>query len=518
MKISRDSMEWAKTHIKKYYDSDFYPTPFEYNAIWKNWDQIIEFTTKKQIKDINVKQPIYHVAPKANNGFRVVHQLNPIDSIIYTALAYETANFIEEKRKNVADDSVCSYRIKMNSEGNFFQDGSGYKDFVTKSELLAKNYAYTMMADFTDFYNQIYVHRLQNNIESCHKSLMDISKSIESFLMKLTTKVSKGVPVGPAASIIFSEATLIDIDQFITNRTENYVRYVDDIRIFSNSKLELEEILHDLVKYVHDNHRLTFNYKTQILESSIFLEAYINKYNDKEKKAFEKALNRLSIKVNTGEYSKFEPIKGVEQLDDSSAIKIQATALEELMKTLISMKTLDLGLARSTLRRCKELRSRAIQPILLENFDFFAPVIRDVILYLSKVSTAKSIDHNIDRIADGLIKNSRFIRTPFINYWACSLFTDKSYFKEHKPITQFITKNQFPHKIRINAFHAINTSDISWVREHKANIDNYSPDNKRAIIYASQILSKDERNKWMDSLINDEDLLVASVAKWIKNK
>lgn len=44
------------------------------------------------------KSPVISLALKPNGNFRVVHQLEPIDSIIYSALLYENASNIENFR------------------------------------------------------------------------------------------------------------------------------------------------------------------------------------------------------------------------------------------------------------------------------------------------------------------------------------------------------------------------------------------------------------------------------------
>lgn len=47
--LSDDALEFAKAHIRKYYDSDFFPKPREYEAIWHNWDAV-----KQELKSKNV--------------------------------------------------------------------------------------------------------------------------------------------------------------------------------------------------------------------------------------------------------------------------------------------------------------------------------------------------------------------------------------------------------------------------------------------------------------------------------
>jgi hypothetical protein len=37
--LSEFALEFAKDHISKYYDSDFFPKADEFAAIWHNWEE-----------------------------------------------------------------------------------------------------------------------------------------------------------------------------------------------------------------------------------------------------------------------------------------------------------------------------------------------------------------------------------------------------------------------------------------------------------------------------------------------
>lgn len=39
-KLTEDSIEFARKHIEHYYDSDFFPKAFEFEAIWHCWDDV----------------------------------------------------------------------------------------------------------------------------------------------------------------------------------------------------------------------------------------------------------------------------------------------------------------------------------------------------------------------------------------------------------------------------------------------------------------------------------------------
>ena len=106
-RLSRKSLEFAKNHIIKFYDSDFYPKPFEFEALWANWEEVIAHLTCNEVSSYPIEQPRTFTSIKPNGSFRVVHQLDPINTLIYTALSYEISEGIENARVAVEENIAC---------------------------------------------------------------------------------------------------------------------------------------------------------------------------------------------------------------------------------------------------------------------------------------------------------------------------------------------------------------------------------------------------------------------------
>lgn len=514
VKLSTKSVDFARNHIKSYYDSDFYVKPFEFSGIWANWKEISDYITTTEIEDFKISNPIVLPSPKPKGGYRIVHQLDPISSIIYTALAYEVAEFVEKKRVDKSERIACSYRIEIDeANGAFFKDNNnGYKDFIQKSTELASKYKYALVTDIVDFYNQIYHHRLQNAIQSCDPSLDSLSKDIEKFISGLTNKVSRGIPVGPAASIIFSEALMLDIDEFVLSKIDNYTRYVDDMRFFSDDKDELRILLHDLTKYLYSVHRLvTADHKTEIIKSDDFISKYINNQKIKDRNKIKENISELNEKIFS-EYASIEQDENEKLEQSKEKIEGYKKELEELMDKILSYSYLDLGLARHLLREAKKHRSRIILKKLLENFDFFTPVIRDVIIYLENVTNKKVVEHHISDFIK-IINESKYLNHPYIKEWLGYFFASNNSFDKYREIYRFVCSTS----IRNCAIFARTNNTISWVRSNKDSWSISNPWDKRGIIYSASVLSKDERNKWMDLIIQNGDLIDKSLAMYIKS-
>ena len=84
--IKEDSLEFAREHISRYYDSDFFPKPIEYEALWHQWAEVKAELMSKNVGKLWVTSPRAMTIAKPKGGFRVVHQLEPIDSVLYTAV------------------------------------------------------------------------------------------------------------------------------------------------------------------------------------------------------------------------------------------------------------------------------------------------------------------------------------------------------------------------------------------------------------------------------------------------
>lgn len=521
MKLTEESLEFAKNHILHFFDSDFFSKPVEYDALFNNWQETIKFLTEKEIVDYQIKTPFQMAVKKTNGGYRIVHQLAPVNTLIYTAISYIVATSIENSRPEIKDKIACSYRINLNLEkGHFFSNGTGWNDFLEKNIELSEKYNYVLVTDITDFYNQIYLHRLQNVIDVCYQNDGNASKQIEKFISGLNCKASKGLPVGPSASIILAEAILLDIDDFIASNNLEHTRYVDDINIYAHDLIELEMILSKLTQYLYDSHRLTLSgAKTYITESENYISNKLQKPEVLEDQAIFKQLTEIgkSISVQLEEeehdneyvefslYSDYDEteeddedfeVPALEDLSGSEQVKVKISALTDLLKSIIEkgqINNLNYSLLRHILRRAKSLRIRGIIPLLFNDFDLFMPVLRDVFLYLNKITNTKVIEHNISMIEE-IILNSTYKEHDFFKYWFSLYFSKYPVFYQYPFVKKFLNTCS----VRNYAVFAQTNSITHWIREKKNSIDNYGFWDKRAIIFATSALSKDERNNWLD--------------------
>jgi hypothetical protein len=524
--LKEPSLEWALKHLTRFYASDFFPLPFEFAAIADQWADIKAYLLNLDLHAYAPQTPVIGLALKPNGTFRVVHQLDPIDSIIYTALTYEMAAKIEQYRIPRDERIAWSYRIKPSVRGSFFNpEDDTWREYMRRTKQLAADFdgGFVVTCDLVDFYNQIYTHRIQNLIvEACGPAFEAHGRAMEKFLLGLNTLTSRGIPVGPAPSIIIAELVAADIDKKILTYTRNFVRWVDDISIFFNTRDEAEKVLHELTAFIHENHRLVFSgEKTRILPVERFARTLRDEEAEEEKRFKARAEERAMDEYYHELIEKIAPYGELDDVFDErryqevlDAIQkdgrydilseIYSKALsEELQKSFP-----EFAVIRRILRNGGRYRIRSILGAVLGNFDKLLPLIREVILYLLKV-LAKDVTTEYEQEFRQIIDSPR-AKLPFVNMWLSALL-------EHPAFNAIEVPEDYEkiRALRDRALIAIRRQDRTWVKGYKNAVDTLGPWEKRAVLFSSRILAKDEMRAWMRIAAQRGDRLEVAVSKFV---
>lgn len=507
-RVTNESLEFAKKHLNRYYISDFFPDPIELEAVWSQWEFV-----KARLLMIDITEGYETHAltalpwRKHRGGYRIVHQLEATDCLIYVALAYLAANRIEQSRKPIESGIACAYRIQID-EGSYFSRGNGFETYRDRSKALAGQYQFVLLSDIVDFYNQIYLHRLQNSIASAANASAELATDIERFLSKLNQRNSQGVPVGPAPSIVFSEATLTDVDNFLEDLGVEHTRYVDDFRIYGDNVQHLEKIQRELTLYLHKVHRLTLSSeKTRILATESFVATELENHYELEKaelfSSFESGGDYVPAIGETLEAA----IEDKNATDDDYAqvpASVADKALEfalhkakviEAFTGLCDRSNLDLGLARVLLRQGRFLKLPELVDLCFDHFELLRPVLNSVAFYLVDVTEKYGKDAMGAKLQTWVINTSQL--SDLERIWIEWAILKQNLFEISPALKQFINKSQ---NISSQAQMAFKERNVAWVRKYKDEVFALSPQSLRAVIYASRVLPDDERKPWLKQL------------------
>lgn len=374
---------------------------------------------------------------------------------------------------------------------------------MEKTEALAAEHEHLLITDITDYYNQTYLHRLNNAVEHSDPALKPIGDDIEWFITSLNSKSSQGIPVGPAASVVMAEAVLIDIDLFLRNKGFAHTRYVDDFRIFGKSKRALTQIEQDLTLYLYENHRLTLSgEKTEIFNATEYVEKELHNQYAEERMSIFKSLEVFNPYTEEIEEIEYE----VE--DEEELLAERATAV---IGKVLEYEILDLGLARSAIRNAKRHDIDVLAEQLIKNYAFFGPVVNDLVLYLKQITNDDFAENWAAEFAV-LLKHEVF-DNELVCFWTEWYLAQYPAYLTNPDIRSFMRGSPF---IENRALAAITERDIAWVREMKGDIFHLGSWDRRAVLNAARVLPGDERKHWLRLTIGSSPILLDRwVAKWV---
>jgi hypothetical protein len=509
--IQLSSLSWALAHVRKFGDSDIFPVPFEYEAIAHDWNSIgpdlhaLDFDNHKVFADRRL------MVIKPGGGFRAAIQLDPRDQLLYTAAVFEAAPLVEAARIPRDLKVACSHRLDLTPEGAFFSPDTGWKDFHTRSKELARTnqFSHVLLADISDFYNQLGQHRIQNALEMVAVSA-ERSRNVEKFLNQLTAKQSQGLPVGPTASDVLAEACLIDVDNFLLRQNLPHVRYADDFHIFCTSRRQAIEIRHALSEYLFAVHRLSLgSSKSSVQHVSQFLK----ELSDPEEAEQQAKVDKLSELIRAfeeehGGYSFEDP----ESPDKSEMLgQAEREALVDLFRQCVERRPLQLGLARYLLRKASQSRTVVLNQSVFENLDSLAPALRDVTRYLA-VTIPKAQAAERGRQLVRFCAESDVGNLPFVRMWIVELLVRRPDLCGANIALPHSEESARHFGIRPTALLAKVHNQIDWVRALKETWRNHEPC-RRGLIWSTSVLPGGERRPFLSMVVEQGDALDAAVAK-----
>lgn len=510
--LKSESLSWALTHVQRFNDTDIFPVPFEYGAIAHSWNSVgpylqgIDFGSHKIFSDRRV------MVIKPNGGFRAAIQLDPFDQLLYTAAVYECSDLVEKSRIPADQKVACSYRVKITGDGAFFTADNGWNDFHLRSKQLAKSegISHVLLADISDFYNQLGQHRVQNALEMATVS-PERSKNIERFLNQLTCKQSQGLPVGPYASIVLAEACLIDVDNFLRRLNVPFVRYVDDFRIFCRSRKHAIEIRHALSEYLFAVHRLSLeSSKSSVQYVARFIKEELSDPEEEEQQAKVDKLTELlnALSEQLGGYSFEEP----DEDDEELLSQAEQESFIELFERCVTRPPLQLGLARHLLRKARRSRTVVLNNLVFKHLEALAPVMRDVVGYLVTTIPRK----NAGVRGKDLLRfcsSSDLGNLPFVRMWILELLTQRPDLCDAARALAFADETQSVFGLRPSALLARAHNQIDWVRAQKETWRNHEAWDRRALIWSTFVLPSGERRPFLSMVADQGDYLDAAIAK-----
>jgi hypothetical protein len=207
-----------------------------------------------------------------------------------------------------------------------------------------------------------------------------------------------------------------------------------------------------------------------------------------------------------------EDLLEFDDLDTPEQFHLRAEAYKERFVEALQFQPLNLGVMRHIFRQATAYRVRSILPLVLDNFTYLLPVVRDVVNYINKVTTSK-IAKRFSSQYQQTIDNPYAVLT-YVNVWIYTLFQNQAF-----NATDIVMDYSKIIRIREQALVACRQRNAQWFKEKKDEIDTFGAWDRRAILHSSHILSLDELRHWYPVVTAKNDLVDSAIcAKVISDK
>ncbi len=222
----------------------------------------------KPLKTFILRDPKTRKISKSDFRDRVVHHAlcNIIEPILSKSFIYDS--YANQKNKGVhkAIERFDYFKRKVSKNNT-------KTCFILKADI--KHY-------FETVDHKILLNIIKKRIKD-QKIIWLIKQILNNYCFK---RKGKGIPLGNLTSQFFANVYLNEFDNFVKRklRVKYYIRYVDDIAIFSNSKTKLNNILEKINHFLLSNLNLELHKdksKIKLLESGIKLLGYRVFYHHK---------------------------------------------------------------------------------------------------------------------------------------------------------------------------------------------------------------------------------------------
>lgn len=239
--IAWQTLRNGQNHSYKYY----------FKHLYRNYEIALEDNLNLLVAKLaggsyKPTKPIRVFQPKSATSQRPITFLSIEDQIVYQAIAVYVSSKIRSRREKFEKRTVFSNILSDASEAFFFEDWFGsYLSFQEATEKKVSEGFHTVVTcDIASFYDTISHSILLRSIFGNNESQesLYLKQFLEAWSSDSTGyERSHGIPQGPIASDLLAEAFLLVLDKDIGKDLE-YIRYVDDIRLFSKTYAHAQEL------------------------------------------------------------------------------------------------------------------------------------------------------------------------------------------------------------------------------------------------------------------------------------
>ena len=494
LKLTAAELDKALAILKKQGCSDFFPPAFEIETVEYSWGKVRPVLENVELLCYSPHPAPKMIAPRQRYTTRAIKLIDPIDALLATALCLRIIPALRTARASLSKKCVYSCQFDASLADQLFDFSADYVAFKKELNRTLANKQYVASADINDFYPRIYLHRLENGLDTILGAGNLETRCAMRFIEAWAEGTSYGIPVGPHFAHVLAEATLHEVDSYLLSCGVPFIRYMDDFYLFGDSEADCLRGLYMLGSRLQDTQGLSLNStKTRVWQS-------------------QQLKNRLSLEDRPDAQLRKEIIEKVfgdnpyaeveyDKLTSNQKELLAKCDIAGIMKSALDEESLtDFSSVKFILLVLTAINRPELTEIVLDNLPRLYPVAPSVARFLGVFDSVESQERS--RIGGRLldfIANSGFV-PEFQIIWLLNPFVQSRAWNNLDALRRIASNH--PHRlVRRQAILAIGQSaDRSAILDAKVRVGETTDWEQRAIIYACRNLPRDEKDAFFQSL------------------
>ena len=372
-------------------------------------ENLIKFNLINDLSKDKFKPVKISIPKKNSRERRVISIPHPLNYLELSKFIIDNWEKIEE-RLRFSDISISKIQ-NISSEKNQVRLISKKEKFDEKIIRFSARNKILLKTDISKFYSSIYTHSIAWAIhdKDQFKEIMRNKKinnndywghKLDSLIIGISEKQTKGILTGPFTSEIISEIILSQIDFELKSKFKEIegFRYVDDYYLFFKNKDEAEIVL-SLLREILYKYELELNYdKTKILDIPVELD------------------DSWKFEINQMDIIDFSEKQSIQ-------IKNYFEKLFKLAKKFPEDSVLKYGILKINEKRISKENWYLVESYLLQSINLDSRTLPEIITYLLNKFYSRYVEINLENISRTLNNNlNEYISNNFTSEIIWTLF------------------------------------------------------------------------------------------------
>lgn len=501
--LIRNAIDRAIDIVLAYGDSFVLPPSFEIAVIRGRRADVAELVAGLYLgyPDFPGEEPLFGdvvLSPVGHAGFRPITQLDPIWNIYLLALVIAAGPEIERARVPVEQGVVHSFRFESRDDCvRLFDPDFGWHSFCDAGRERAARCAYVLTTDICSFSQSISYRRLERALrDACPGS--DIADRIMHVVGALSGEARFGLPVGAPAFSLLAELVLDATDRLLLANDVAFIRYIDDFRIFVDSRAEAQRMLVLVAERLTTHAGFSLQKaKTRILSSDEFLSRLPVPAEDAEAVGGDGERAFMRLRIHVDRYADRTDAAATDAIRRSfQSFDVVGLLAAELNKPHISE-----SLAKRAMRAMAHLDARQrteLMALVGSHLERFAPVFQGVVQ--SYLEHADTLDESTrsgfsDAVKALYFSRSHVMQIPANQSWAIRVLA-RDFDERSERILVEMYRSTDSASIRRDIIIAMsNGGGIRFISDARDRFAALNAWDRRAVIVASHVRGEPE-NCW----------------------